>query len=92
MSKLSLSALNTSSAKSGGKWNVGVYHPYVDTYEYTWGSQQREGKNFVCLLVSLDNPEECWTATLKKTNAVGLLQGCMGIQSAAALAVGVLLA
>ena len=71
MSKLSLSALNTSSAKSGGKWNVGVYHPYVDTYEYTWGSQQREGKNFVCLLVSLDNPEEYCTATLKKTNAVG---------------------
>ena len=66
-SKLALSALNASSAKSGGKWVVGVYHPFVDKYAYTWGGVECEGQNFVCYLVSVDNAENYCTAHLKKT-------------------------
>ena len=53
---LALPMLNKASAKTGGTWDVFVWHPIEDKYEYTWQGKLRQGTNFLCTLVSPDDP------------------------------------
>ena len=67
-SLLSLSMLNKASVKIGGKWSVSVWHPFEDKYEYKWQGKARQGANFMCTLVSTENPSLYCQAQWKKTS------------------------
>ena len=66
---LALSMLNKSSVKTGGTWEVLVWNPIEDKYEYTWQGKPRQGTNFFCDLVSPDDPRCYLQAQFKKTSA-----------------------
>ena len=65
---LALSLLNTASVRAGGKWDVFIYYPFVDSYEYMWGQQLRSGTNLVMTLVDAEDPSQYCQAQLKKTS------------------------
>ena len=60
--------LNKASVKIGGKWSVSVWHPFEDKYEYKWQGKARQGANFLCTLVSTENPSLYCQAQWKKTS------------------------
>jgi len=66
---LPLSQLNAASGRSGGTWDVAVYCPFADKYEYKWQNKPRQGVNFVCTLVCADDPSQYCQAHFKKTTA-----------------------
>ena len=63
---LALSMLNKASAKTGGTWEVVVWHPYEDNYEYKFQGKSRQGTNFFCDLVSPDDTRSYLRAQFKK--------------------------
>ena len=54
---LPLAQLNVSSANFGA-WNVQIYKPSVQRYEYMYQGKPRKGCNFRCVLISATNPQE----------------------------------
>ena len=66
---LALSMLNTASVKIGGMWNVYVCRPFEDKYKYLWQFKEREGCNFLCTLVSSEDPSQYCQTHFKKTTA-----------------------
>jgi len=46
---------------------VGIFHPRVEEYEYTWQGQHRKGTTFVCDIVSLKDPRNYCQGHCKKT-------------------------
>ena len=68
---LPLSMLNKASVKTGGKWDVYIWRPFEDKYEYNWQGKPRQGSNFTCTLVSADDPRHYCQARLKKTSQNG---------------------
>ena len=64
---LPLSMLNSASVKTGGMWDVYVCRPFEDVYKYTWLGKEREGCNFLCTLVSSEDPTQYCQAQFKKT-------------------------
>ena len=71
ISHLSLSVLNKASAKTGGTWDMYMCRPFEDKYEYTWQGKPRQGTNFLCTLVSAENPSLYCQAQFKKTSVNG---------------------
>ena len=69
--KLALSLLNKASAKTGGAWDVRMWRPFEDKYEYNWKGDRRQGANLLCTLVSSDDPRQYCQAHLKKTSQNG---------------------
>ena len=63
--------LNKASVKTGGKWDVYIWRPFEDKYEYNWQGKPRQGSNFTCTLVSADDPRHYCQARLKKTSQNG---------------------
>ena len=68
---LVLSMLNKASAKTGGTWEVLVWNAIEDKYEYTWQGKIRQGTNFLCNLISPDDPRCDLQAHFKKTSSNG---------------------
>ena len=68
-SHFALSMLNSASVKIGGVWDVAVCRPFEDKYKYVWQGKDREGCNFLCTLVSSDDPSQYCQAQFKKTAA-----------------------
>ena len=68
---LALRMLNKASVKTGGTWEVIVWNPIVDKYEYTWQGKTRQGTNFLCNLVSPDDRTCYLQAQFKKTSTNG---------------------
>jgi hypothetical protein len=68
---LALSMLNKASVKTGGTWDVTVWRPFEDKYEYMWQGKPRQTTNFVCILVSRDDPRQYCLAQFKKTSQNG---------------------
>ena len=69
--KLALALLNKASIKTGGTWDVYIWRPFEDKYEYTWQGKTRQGTNFLCTLVSADDPRQYCQAQFKKTSQNG---------------------
>ena len=63
---LPLAQLNKASAKIGGSWEVGVFNPYEDHYEYLWKGSIRTGTNFVVTFVAVSDPSQYCLAQFKK--------------------------
>ena len=63
---ITLPMLNKASAKTGGTWEVLVWNPIEDKYEYTWQGKSRQGTNFLCDLISPDDPRFYLQAQFKK--------------------------
>ena len=61
--------LNSASVKIGGMWDVYVCRPFEDKYKYVWQGKDREGCNFLCTLVSSEDPSQYCQAQFKKTTA-----------------------
>ena len=68
---LALQMLNPASVKTGGTWDVHVRRAFEDKYEYTWQGKARQGTNFVCTLVSQEDPRQYCQAQFKKTSQNG---------------------
>ena len=68
---LALPMLNKASVKTGGTWEVIVWNPIVDKYDYTWQGKIRQGTNFLCNLVSPDDRTCYLQAQFKKTSTNG---------------------
>ena len=68
---LAFRMLNKASVKTGGTWEVVVWNPIEDKYEYTWQGKLRQGTNFLCNLVSPDDPSCYLQAQFKKTSTNG---------------------
>ena len=66
---LALSMLTKASVKTGGTWEVLLWNPIEDKYEYTWQGKPRQGTNFFCDLVSPDDPRLYLQAQFKKTSS-----------------------
>ena len=62
------SSAEKASVKTGGTWEVVVWHPFEDKYEYVWQGKQRQGTNFLCVLVSPDDHRSYLQAQFKKTS------------------------
>ena len=69
--KLALSMLNKASAKTGGAWDVYMWRPFEDKYEYNWKGRPRQGSNLLVILVSSDDPRQYCQAQLKNTSQNG---------------------
>jgi hypothetical protein len=61
-----LAELTTRSARIG-KWQLSLFHPWEDTYEYEWGGEKKKGTCFKCLLIDVDQPTSYCHAEFKKT-------------------------
>ena len=48
----------TAKSASIGSWQVGIFHPQLQRYEYQWEGQPRKGVNFFCYLVSTLDPTQ----------------------------------
>ena len=68
---LALPMLNNASAKTGGTWEVLVWNPIEDKYDYVWQGKSRQGTNFLCNLISHDDPRYYLQAQFKKTSSNG---------------------
>ena len=66
---LALPMLNKASVKTGGTWEVLVWNPIEDKYDYMWQGKPRQGTNFLCDLVSPDDPRCYLQAQFKKTSS-----------------------
>jgi len=66
-STLALSMLTRASVKIGGKWDVYIWQPIEDKYEYTWKGKTRQGTNFLCTVVSSYDARQYCQAQYKKT-------------------------
>ena len=64
---LPLAMLNRASAKVGGSWEVAVYNPYEDHYEYNWKNSLRTGTTFVVTFVAANDPSQYCLAQFKKS-------------------------
>ena len=63
---LPLAQLNKASVKIGGEWQVYVFRPIEDNYEYTYQGKPRKGTNFFVTLVSAQDPSQYCQAQFKK--------------------------
>ena len=63
--------LNKASAKTGGAWDVYMWRPFEDKYEYNWKGRPRQGSTLLVILVSSDDPRQYCQAQLKKTSQNG---------------------
>ena len=61
-----LAELTSRSARIG-KWQLSVFHPWEDTYEYEWGGEKKKGTCFKCLLIDVHQPSMYCHAEFKKT-------------------------
>ena len=50
-----------------GEFKATVFDPWIDTYSYTWESQQRTSTAWRCILVSFDDPKLYCLGEFKKT-------------------------
>ena len=62
-----LSMLNRSTVKIGTTWEVVIWDPFEDKYEYDWKGRKRQGTNFICTLVYAADPRQYCQAHFKKT-------------------------
>ena len=62
-----LSMLNRSTVKIGATWEVVIWDPFEDKYEYDWKGRKRQGTNFICTLVYAADPRQYCQAHFKKT-------------------------
>ena len=67
-SQLALSMLTKASVKIGGKWDVYMWKPFEDKYDYNWKGKTRSGTNLLCTLVSSHDPRQYCQAQYKKTS------------------------
>ena len=61
-----LSMLNRSTVKIGATWEVVIWDPFEDKYEYDWKGRKRQGTNFICTLVYAADPRQYCQAQFKK--------------------------
>ena len=64
---LQLKELTDRSARIA-KFKLSVFHPWEDSYKYSWGGEERNATAFKCLLVDVDDPTCYCHAECKKTN------------------------
>ena len=60
--------LNKASVKTGGKWDVYVWSAFEDQCEYPRQGKPLQGTNFICTLVSADDPRQYCQTQFKKTS------------------------
>ena len=63
-----LSELGSRSARIA-KWQLAVFQPWVDEYEYQWDGKTKKGCCFKCLLVDVEQPSMYCHAEFKKTKS-----------------------
>ena len=64
---LQLKELTDRSARIA-QFKLSVFHPWEDSYKYSWGGEERKATAFKCLLVDVDDPTCYCHAEYKKTS------------------------
>ena len=63
---LQLKELTDRSARIA-QFKLSVFHPWEDSYTYSWGGEERKATAFKCLLVDVNDPTCYCHAEYKKT-------------------------
>ena len=64
--EIPLTMLSKATVRIGGIWEVIVWQPFEDKYEYDWKGKKRQGTNFICTLVYAADPRQYCQAQFKK--------------------------